>query len=134
MLSDPEKRSLQAFPGWEREVPKYKAARDIHPSPNRRHRFEPPFASVSDSDVWQYGEKPLASREEIETCSWPHPSFQPLNYSAVKVLDFFTSRQKSRLSLSPWRDDRLVLDDGLTGPTQPKISINSGVTAACPMD
>lgn len=54
----------------------------------------------------------------------------PLNYGAGKVLDFFNSRQKSRLPRSPWRGDRIVLDDGLTGPTQPKFPINSGGPAA----
>lgn len=109
--------------GWEREPPKYRATRDIHPSPNSRHRFEPPFASLSDSDVWQYGERPIKAGEIIATTAWPHPSFRPLSYGAGKVLDFFNSRQKSRLPLSPWRGDRIALDDGLTGPTQPKFPI-----------
>lgn len=117
-------------PGWERETPKYRATRDIHPTTKARFRLEPPFASLSDSDVWQYGEQPIKAGEILETRAWPHPSFRPLNYGAGKVLDFFNSRQKSRLPLSPWRGDRIVLDDGLTGPTQPKFSINSGVTAA----
>jgi hypothetical protein len=117
-------------PGWEREVPRYRATRDIHPSPNSRHRFEPPFASLSDSSVWQFSERPIKAGEIIETREWPHASFSPLNFSAAKVLEFFNSRQKSRLGRSPWPHDRLVLDDGLTGLTQPKISINSGVTAA----
>jgi len=117
-------------PGWERETPKYRATRDIHPSPNSRHHLEPPFASLSDSDVWQYATRPIEAREEIESKGWPHPSFMPLNYGAGKVLDFFNSRQKSRLPRSPWRGDRIVLDDGLTGPTQPKFSIKSGATAA----
>jgi hypothetical protein len=69
-------------PGWQREVPRYRATRDIHPSPNTRHRFEPPFAAVWDDDMWQYGTQPIAAREEIETREWPHPSFRPLNYSA----------------------------------------------------
>jgi hypothetical protein len=115
---------------WEREVPRYRATRDVHPSPNRRHRLEPPFASQSDNDVYQYSERPIAAREEIETKAWPHPSFRPLNYSASRVLDFFMTRQRSRMPLSPWRGDRVVLDDGLSGPTQPNITINSGVTAA----
>jgi hypothetical protein len=113
-------------PGWEREVPRYRVTRDIHPSPNSRHRFEPPFASLSDSSVWQYAERDYKAGE-IETRDWPHPSFRPLNYSAGKVLDFFNTRQKSRLPRSPWAGDRIRLDDGLTGPTQPKISI--GATA-----
>jgi hypothetical protein len=112
---------------WKHEVPRYRATRDVHPSPNSRHRFEPPFASLSDSSVWQFAERPIKARDEIETRSWPHESFWPLNEAAKRTLDFFNSRQKSRLGRSPWRVDRIVLDDGLTGPTQPKFKI--GVTA-----
>ncbi len=115
---------------WEREIPRYRATRPLKPSPNSRHRFEPPFASLSDNDVWQYSEQPIAAGEEIVTQSWPHPSFRPLNFSADRVFEFFNSRMKSRLPRSPFRGDRIVLDDGLTGATQPNISINSGVTAA----
>ena len=117
-------------PNWERIVPRYRAVRAVYPSPNRRHRLEPPFASVMDSDVWQYAERPFEAREEIETRAWPHSSFCPLNYSASRVLDFFCTRMKSRLPLAPWRNGRIDLEDSLTGPTQPNISINSGVTAA----
>jgi hypothetical protein len=101
--------------GWNRETPKYRVIRDIHPTPKARFRFEPPFASSSDSDTWQYGTRTMKAGEEIETREWPHPSFFPLNYGARKVLDFFTTRQKSRMQRSPWQDDRLQLDDGLTG-------------------
>jgi hypothetical protein len=116
--------------GWAREVPRYRATRDVYPSPNDRHRLEPPFSSFSNPDVWQFAEKPISARSEFESKSWPHPSFWPMNTAAKRVLDFFNSRQKSRLALSPWQGDRLVLDDGLTGPTQPKFSIKTGVTAA----
>jgi hypothetical protein len=115
-------------PGFEREVPRYRATRDVYPSPNSRHRHESPFSSFSDDAVWQFAERDYKAGEEIETKSWPHPSFHALNYSAEKVLEFFSSRQKSRLPLAPWRFDRLVLDDGLSGPTQPKFKI--GATAA----
>jgi hypothetical protein len=117
-------------PGWEREIPKYRAPRDIRPAPKARFRFEPPFSTIWDVDVWQYGVQPIKAGEIVETKDWPHPSFHPLNYGAGKVLDFFNSRMKSRLPRAPWRADQLVLDDGLAGPTQPNISINSGVTAA----
>jgi hypothetical protein len=103
-------------PGWERETPKYRATRDIQPAPKARFRSEPPFGTVFDSDVWQYGTRPIKSGETIETKEWPHPSFHPLNYSAGKVLDFFKSRMKSRLPRSPWFGDSLRLDDGLSGP------------------
>lgn len=101
-------------PGWEREVPKYRLGRAVHPSPKARHRLEPPFASTTDSDLWQYAERPYKAGEIIETKSWPHPSFQPLNYSATKVLEFFNSATKSRLPLSPWAHDRIRLDNGLS--------------------
>ena len=114
-------------PGWEREVPRYRATRDVHPSPNSRHRHEAPFASLSDPDVHQYATQPIKAREEFVSREWPHPSFFPLNDSARKVLYFFTTRQKSRLGRAPWKGDRIVLDDGLTGPTQPKFKI--GATA-----
>jgi hypothetical protein len=119
-----------APPGWEREIPKYRVARGLQPAPKARFRFEPPFSTISDSDVWQYGAQPVKAGEEIETREWPHPSFRPLNFSAGRVLDFFNSRMKSRLPRSPWAGDRIRLDDGLTGPTQPNIALNSGVTAA----
>jgi hypothetical protein len=80
------------------------------------------------NDEWQYGEKPIAAGEEIETQAWPHPTFRPLNHSAAKVLDFFTTRQRSRMPLSPWRNGKIDLDDGLAGPVQPTII--GGVTAA----
>jgi hypothetical protein len=119
-----------APPGWERETPRYRASRDIQPATKARFRFEPPFSTIWDSEVWQYGAQPVKAGEEFESRDWPHPSFRPLNYSAGKVLDFFNSRMKSRLPRSPFAGDRIRLDDGLTGPTQPNIALNSGVTAA----
>jgi hypothetical protein len=47
----------------------------------------------------------------------------PLNHSAQHVREFFTSRQKSRLPLSPWRNGRLHLDDGRAG-SQPDLRPN----------
>jgi hypothetical protein len=102
--------------GWEHEVPKYRATRDVHPLPKLRSRFEPPYAMVSDNDAWQYAEHPVTAGEIIETKHWPHPSFYPLNYAAEKVLDFFNTRMKSRLATKPWHGDGLCLDDGLSGP------------------
>ena len=32
---------------WEREVPRYKATRDLRPAEMARHRFEPPFANIT---------------------------------------------------------------------------------------
>jgi hypothetical protein len=110
---------------WEREVPRYKATRDLRPAERDRYRSEPPFEKVSDSDAWQFGERPIKAGEIIETREWPHESFQPLSYGAGKVLDFFNTRQKSRLARAPWFVDRIRLDDGLTGavivqPVTPK--------------
>jgi hypothetical protein len=115
---------------WERIVPIYRSTRAVHPSSKIRHRFEQPFAKMDDPAEWQYGEKPVQAREEITTTSWPHPSFHAVNYSAERVLQFFNSRMKSRLPRTPWRGDRIVLEDGLTG-APPNIAMNSGVTE-CP--
>jgi hypothetical protein len=103
-------------PGWEREIPKYRATRALHPAPKERFRHEPPFAMTVDSDAWQYATRAIDAGEIVETKDWPHPSFHPLNYGAVKVLEFFNTRQKSRLAQSPWQGDGLRLDDGLSGP------------------
>jgi hypothetical protein len=58
----------------------------------------------------------MKSGEIVEAREWPHPSFHPLNYSAAKVLDLFNTRMKSRLQRSPWRGDRLRLDDSRHRP------------------
>jgi hypothetical protein len=113
--------------GWEQDVPLYKATRDVHPPSNSRMRHEPPFSSFSDPDCAQFCERPIKAGEEFESKSWPHPSYRALNRSAEAVLAFFNSAPKSRLGLSPWRGDRIVLDDGLSGRTQPNIKI--GATA-----
>ena len=89
---DPHASPL-APPGWERETPKYRAIRDIQPAIKARFRFEPQFASMANSDEWQYGTRPIKAGEIIETPEWPHSSFRPLNYSAGKVLDFFNNQQ-----------------------------------------
>jgi hypothetical protein len=116
--------------GWDREIPRYRASRDIEPAEKLRFRFETPFSQMADNDVWQYGHRPIERNEIFESKAWPHPSFLPLNDSAWRVLEFFNSRQKSRLPWSAWRRDLIVLDDGLTGSMQPRISACSGVTAA----
>jgi hypothetical protein len=102
--------------GWERETPKYRAAREVHPAQKVRFRFEPPFAMTIDNSAWQYGTRVIAAGEIVETREWPHPSFHPLNYAAEKVLDFFNNRQKSRLPRSPFYGDSLRLSDGMSGP------------------
>jgi hypothetical protein len=100
--------------GWQFETPKYKATRDVHPAPLARYRQESPFENIWDDSVYQYGERPIKAGEFVETKSWPHPSFMPLNYGAERVLAFFNSRMKSRMTLSPWSGDRILLDDGLS--------------------
>jgi hypothetical protein len=111
--------SLQKPPpiGWEREIPKYRATRDVHPALKERHRHEPPFGMTMDNDCWQYAPRPIKAGEIIETKDWPHPSFFPLNFGAGKVLEFFRTRQKSRMALRPWHGDSIRLDDGLSGTT-----------------
>jgi len=104
------------LPGWERETPKYRVIHETHPSKNSRFKFEPPHSSASDGS-YQYGDRILKRGEIVETRQWPHAAFFPLNEVAKRVLDFFNSRQKSRLPLTPY-DSRgqLRLDDGLSGP------------------
>ena len=59
--------------------------------------------------------------EIISTTEWPCAgTMTPLNYSARQVMDFFNSRQKSRLARTPWANDQIRLDDGLSGDL-PKI-------------
>jgi hypothetical protein len=107
---------------WDREPPRYRASRNLRPSEYARHRTEPPFTSMSDSDMWQYAERPISAGEELELTSWPHASMTPLNETAKQVLAYFTSHQKSRLPMSPWRGGRLRLDDGLSGaPPQQRV-------------
>ena len=100
-------------PGWEREVPKYRVRFDVGPTALARFRFEPPHDVGA--NIWQYADRVYKANEEIATKSWPHPSFVPLNYGAEKVLEFFNTRSKSRLTTAPWHIDRLRLDDGMTG-------------------
>jgi hypothetical protein len=115
---------------WKRTIPKYRIERDTKPAPKERFKFEPPFSSGSESDVWQYGERIHKAGEVIETTFWPNPgTMTPLNYSAREVMEFFTTRQKSRMTLSPWYDGQVRLADGIGGPTQPKFSIKTGESA-----
>jgi hypothetical protein len=92
---------------WDREIPRYRTTRAMHPSPLARHAEETPWSFCSDNDVWQYCTKPLAAHEEVATTSWPHASFQPLNESARRVHEFFLTRDASRLPRSPWLRDRI---------------------------
>jgi hypothetical protein len=107
---------------WRKEMPVYRVRIETRPAPKERFRFEPPFASQSDSDIWQYGEKIWPAGSVIQTDQWPCAgTFVPLNYSAREVLNYFTTHQKSRLPRSPLADGRVRLDDGLSNP-MPKIT------------
>jgi hypothetical protein len=100
---------------WDRETPRYRVARDLHPSANSRFRFEPPFSQVMDSSEWQYATRDYRAGEIIEIRDfWPHPSMVALNFAAKKVLQFYNSAPKSRLARSLWAHDRIRLDDGLS--------------------
>jgi hypothetical protein len=93
---------------WDREVPRYRVTRAVHPSPKPRHATEPPFSIIADDNCWQYGTKPLAALETIDTTNWPHGSFVPLNESARRIKAFFFStREKARMPASPWLRDRI---------------------------
>jgi hypothetical protein len=108
---------------WRREVPKYRIVRETLPAPKDRFRFEPPFAQQSDAAQWQYGDRVYHAGEVIETTEWPNPgTMHPLNYSASQVMEFINLRMKSRLPRSPWANDQVRLDDGLTGSI-PKIGL-----------
>jgi hypothetical protein len=105
------------------EVPKYRVMIDLHPAPRARYRNERPFTDISDAHCWQYAERPLEMGEIIETFAWPHLTMMPLNGVAKQVHTFFKSAMKSRLSVSPYKSGRLVLDDGLSGPVQPIVTM-----------
>jgi hypothetical protein len=107
---------------WEKELPLYRVSRDVHPSPKARARTEPPVSSSSDPDMYQYAERPMKAGEIFEITDWPHPSFRPLNYSAAKVMEFFSRDVKSRMQRSPWVAGRVQLDNGLTGSLTPQTT------------
>jgi hypothetical protein len=115
---------------WKRTIPKYRIGHDTKPAPKERFKFEPPFSQIMDPSEWQYGERVWPAGSVIETTFWPNPgTMTPLNYSARSVMEYFTSRLKSRLARAPWRDGQVHLDDGLTGPTQPEFKIKTGNAA-----
>jgi hypothetical protein len=104
---------------WQSVIPQYRVTRDLKPAQKSRFRFEPPFAETWESDVWQYGDRPYAAGESISTTFWPHPSFAAENYSAERVLEFFKSQMKSRLTTSPWFGGQVKLDNGLSNVPVP---------------
>lgn len=115
---------------WERTVPRYKARWAVRPANFSRQRFEAPWSQQLDSSIGQYLEpgQSIAAGEEVESTAWPAPGFVALNYSAERVIEFFNSAMRSRMANSPWRNGRIELDDGLSGPL-PTLSIKTGAAA-----
>ena len=96
---------------WERQMPRYKATRDLWPAaPKMKHA--PPIPHLSESDdIWQYARQPISAGDLINTEFWPHPSFEPLNESARCVHEFFLAGiGKSWLPFRPFENGRVVLD------------------------
>jgi len=101
--------------GWERQVPQYRATRDLHPPVLDRMGHDTPWASTMDEICWQYAPGPIRKGEVVETKSWPHESFEPINYAAKQILQFFNEREKSRMQLSPWFNGEVRLETGNEG-------------------
>jgi hypothetical protein len=129
---DPRASPLPLQDWDDREIPKYRASKNLEPPQHRYLRVAPPRATLSAGDVWQFGLRAIKANEIFETKFWPHESFEPVNESARRVKLFFSSRPKSVLPWRPWsREGRVVLNDGLTRSMRQKISIpNNGDTAA----
>lgn len=102
--------SFEPFPpkGWEKIVPRYRATRDVHPSPNERHATENPHIYQSDDAQWQHGDRRIKAGEEFATTAWPHPSFWPLNESAKYLLELLRTGNKARLPPTPWIDNQVL--------------------------
>ena len=108
--------------GWEQILPRYRIINDVAPPAKPRFARECPFSTFP-VDQWQYGTRTMKRGEIIETGEWPAPgAFFALNYSAKRVLEFFNSGMKSRMPRSPWRGDRLVLEDGVSSNGAPSYT------------
>lgn len=94
--------------GWEKETPKYRATRTVHPAANSRHATEAPFAHIGDEAEWQHGDRKVNAGEEISTKEWPHRSFVGLNDSAKHVLDLLGEPSGFVLPTKPWRDGQVI--------------------------
>jgi hypothetical protein len=121
--TDPKKPIPTTPPlNWRKEMPVYRVRAETRPAPKTRFRFEPPFAQIMDPSEWQYGERVWPAGSVIATDQWPCAgTFVPLNYSAREVMEYFTSRQRSRLARSPFIDGQVRLEDGLSSDGPPKI-------------
>ncbi len=96
--------------GWEKEVPRYRATREIVQAALKpSDRTDHPFSAYGSGNRWQYGERDVKGGEEISTTAWPHSSFHPLNESAKQVLAYFNQNDKARMRKSPWQDGRVDL-------------------------
>jgi hypothetical protein len=115
MAGDANWRRGEAPPrGWERETPRYKATRDLHPPALARMGLETPWTSCNNEHTWQYAPGTVRDGEIVATTSWPHESFRPLNESAKRIHNFFSTATKSRMQLRPWADGRINIDDGMS--------------------
>ena len=100
--------------GWDTEIPRYRAQFDLEPAALPRYLHENPFNFQSDSRSWQYSAKKIKAGEVIETTSWPHPSLIAQNETAKRIHAYFMSAMRSRMQISPWKDGRLNLDNGMS--------------------
>lgn len=99
--------------GWEKEVPRYRATRDLLAATNPRHTGESPFSMYANGEAWQYGEQPVKAGEEIATTEWPDLSFEPLNYSARMVKTYFEQQPRTRMPNAPWQNGKVHLPEKL---------------------
>jgi len=111
----------QTVGDWRRRRPKYRLIRDLKPPAKPRFALEKPWTETSEADVWQYLDRPLPAGTVIETTCWPHESLFAINEAARRVLEFYRSSVKSRLTRTPWMDGELRLSTGLEGPGVPFV-------------
>jgi hypothetical protein len=124
LITDHCRTAIPATPpaDWEREIPRYLVVHDVHRAPKERFRFEAPFTDILDAREWQYAERDYRSGQIVETTSWPHATFAPLNFSAKQVMQFFSTQMKSRMQRSPFSGGRIRLDNGLVGSLTPQTT------------
>jgi hypothetical protein len=99
--------------GWQREMPRYRATRDLWPPSKPHFRHVPPVQILSEADdIWQYcGRKPVSVGDVVTTEDWPHPSFEPLCESARRVHAHLLAHRGRWLPTRPWQGDHVVLED-----------------------
>jgi hypothetical protein len=102
-----DRKPIPALPplNWRHEVPKYRISRDTKPAPKERFRFEPPFSSGSESDVWQYGERVHKAGEVIETTEWPNPGTMKLfGPAGARLFHFAPEKPVAARTVGRWPD------------------------------